>query len=440
MVLKLMKIITQISFLLKPAISLLVIVLLVSSTTELFSQEQKKEKQQEQDTTKSTLSSDGPAEDFELDTIVKQEASPLDISKNRGLFITASDGKMQLRILGSVRFSTMYDMIDMPIKNTFNTYYIPTGSDNKKIPNYFNSLNQTRLGFEVTRKLENTKVFVRLETDFNGPNGKYRIRHAYGQIGNLLVGQTWSLFSNVSSLPPTVDGNGPTGSVTLRTPQIRYRGKKFKGITWSVALEYSQPDLNPQEADTLNLETVQMIPDFTGRIQREGLLGDVQLSLIATTITTKDINSKISNSFGLGTSLSGTINITKKHKILYQATWGRSIAHFITTFTGTGQDAAFNPITNKFESLTSYSGFVSYGFNWKKDISTNLSIGSANQVNKSFQSNDAFKNSMSFSVDTFWRVIEGARVGLEYVYGQRWDKDGTTGAASRVWALFYYDF
>ncbi len=435
-----MKSLIQMSYFLKPGIIVLVIVLLISSTTEVFSQEQKQEEQQEQDTTQVVAASIGEGEDFELDTIIQHEASPLDISKDRGLFIKASDGKMQLRILGSVRFSAMYDMVEMPVKNTFNTYYSPTGGDNIKIPNYYNSLNQTRLGFEVTRKLENTNVFVRLETDFNGPNGEYRIRHAYGQIGNLLVGQTWSLFSNVSSLPPTVDGNGPTGSVTLRTPQIRYRGKSFKGMDWSVAMEYSQPDLNPQETDTLHLQTVQMIPDFTGRIQRQGLLGDVQLSLIATTITTKDIHSKISNSFGLGTSLSGTIRVTKKHKLLYQATWGRSISHFITTFSGTGQDAAFNPITNKFESLTSYSGFVSYGFNWDKDISTNFSFGSANQVNKAFQPDDSFKNSISFSVDTFWRVIEGARIGLEYVYGQRWDKDGTTGVASRVWALFYYDF
>ncbi len=439
-----MKSLAQMSYFFKPAIILLVIVLLISSTTELFSQEneqkQKQKIEQEQDTTQAVAASIGDGEDFELDTIIQHEASPLDISKDRGLFIKASDGKMQLRILGSVRFSTLYDMVEMPVKNTFNTYYIPTGGDNIKIPNYYNSLSQTRLGFEVTRKLENTTVFVRLETDFNGQNGEYRIRHAYGQIGNLLVGQTWSLFSNVSSLPPTVDGNGPTGSVTLRTPQIRYRGKKFKGMDWSVAMEYSQPDLNPQESDTLQLQTVQMIPDFTGRIQRQGLLGDVQLSLIATTITTKDIHSKISNSFGLGSSLSGTINVTKKHKVLYQATWGRSISHFITTFSGTGQDAVFNPATNKFESLTSYSGFVSYGFNWNKDISTNFSVGSANQVNKSFQPDDAFKNSVSFSVDSFWRVIEGARIGLEYVYGQRWDKDGTTGIASRFWALFYYDF
>ncbi len=386
------------------------------------------------------VSSIGTGEGFEMDTIVEQEVSPLDIAKDRGLLIKASDGKMQLRILGSVRFSAMYDMVEMLTKNTFNTFYIPTGDRNQKIPNYFNSVRHTRFGFEVTRKLKNTNVFVRLESDFNGPSGGLRIRHAYGQMDNFLVGQTWSLFSNVSSLPPSVDGNGPTGSVVLRTPQIRYRGKSFKGFDWSVALEYSVPDLYMQELDTLSLNTVQMIPDFTGRIEREGILGHVQLSMIATTITTTDVNSKISNLFGFGSSISGTIDFTKMHKLLYQVTWGRSIAHYITTFNGTGQDAAFNPLTNKFESLYSYSGFFSYGFSWKKEISTHISFGSANQVNKAFQVDGDFRNSISLSVDTFWRVIEGARIGLEYVYGQRWDKDGTTGAASRVWALFYYDF
>ncbi len=400
---------------------------------------------QEQDTVLTTdtavvVSSIGSGEGFEIDTIVEQEVSPLDIAKDRGLYIKASDGEMQLRILGSVRFSVMYDMVEMRTKNTFNTFYIPTGDKNLKIPNYYNSVRHTRIGFEVTRKLKNSNAFIRLETDFNGPSGGLRIRHAYGQMDNFLVGQTWSLFSNVSSLPPSVDGNGPTGSVVLRTPQIRYRGKSNNWFDWSVALEYSVPDLYLQELDTLSLKTVQMIPDFTGRIEREGIFGHVQLSLIATTITTTDINSEISNLFGFGSSLSGTIDFTEVHKILYQVTWGKSIAHYITTFNGTGQDAVFNPVTKNFESLYSYSGFISYGFNWRKDVSTHMSIGSANQVNKAFQADSDFRNSISLSVDTFWRVIEGARIGLEYVYGQRWDKDGTTGAASRVWALFYYDF
>ena len=37
------------------------------------------------------------------------ETAPLDIAQNRGLFIVTPDGKMQLRILGSVRYLVVFD-------------------------------------------------------------------------------------------------------------------------------------------------------------------------------------------------------------------------------------------------------------------------------------------------------------------------------------------
>lgn len=395
---------------------------------------------QEADTAKSMVSTSGPGKQFSTDTLVKQEASPLDIGKDRGLYIITSDGKMQLRILGSVRYSVLYDMVELAGKKTFNTYYIPTGVENVKVPNYYNDLSNSRLGFEVTRKLETQDVFIRLETDFNGPNGQFRIRHAYGQIGKVLVGQTWSLFSNVSSLPSMVDGNGPTGSVTLRTPQIRYSGLGPKGTHWDVALEYSTPDVSVEDFDTLGISTVQVIPDLTGRFVWEGILGLVQLSSVITTISKKDDNNKVSNSFGIGASLSGTVDLHKKHQLLYQYTYGRSISHFITTFDGTGMDAIINPETEGFESLNSFGGFLSYGFDITKNITTHVSFGYAQLFNKDFQADDAYRNSLSTSVDTFWNITDGAKLGLEYVFGQRWDISEHTGHASRVWALFYYDF
>lgn len=392
------------------------------------------------DTTKATISSAGPQQEFELDTIVQMEESPLDIASDRGLYITTDDGKMQLRILGSIRYSSLYDMVEMPIRHTFNTYYIPTGDDNRKIPNYYNSLSQTRIGFEVTRKLETTNVFIRLETDFNGINGQYRIRHAYGQIGNFLVGQTWSLFSNVSAMPVTVDGKSATGSVKLRHPQLRYRGKGKNGFSWSAALEYSLPDLNPQESDTLNIKTVQIIPDLTARIKRKGIFGDVQLSGLVTTISLKDETSRISNIFGFGASLSGIFDVFPKHKVLYQFTGGRAISHYISTFSGTGTDATFDPGSNEFKPVNSYGGLVSYGFDIADNITACATFGAAWQTNYSFQPDNSYRNSLSLSFDAFWEIINGARVGLEYAYGQRWDKDATMGRASRIWALFYYDF
>ena len=50
-----------------------------------------------------------------------------------------------------------------------------------------------------------------------------RLRHAFLQSGNLLVGQTWSTFMNVGALPETVDFLGVSdGTVFNRQAQVRY--------------------------------------------------------------------------------------------------------------------------------------------------------------------------------------------------------------------------
>lgn len=380
------------------------------------------------------------AAEFKPDTLDIGESSPLDISNDRGLFLLAPDGKMQLRILGSIRFSALYDMVEMPVKKNFNTYYIPTGDQNIKLPNYYNTLNESRLGFEVKRLVGKNIIFGRIEMDFNGDAGQFRIRHAYGQIGQLLFGQTWSLFSNVSSMPATVDGNGPTGSVILRNPQIRYQMDLSKHLEAAVALEYSIPDLNSQDYDSLSLETIQLVPDLTARIKRYGDFGDAQFSLVVNTISLKDQNNNISNLFGFGGAFSGVFKLKNGQNIKYQLNGGKSISHYITTFDGTGSDAAYNPATKEFESLWTVGGFVSYGWDFSEKITASVALGSANITNKSYQPDRAFSHSASLSLDAFFEIIKGARVGFEYAYGQRWNKNGEKGYGSRFWTLFYYDF
>ena len=121
------------------------------------------------DTIPAQMTSNRSAKQFERDTLETQKVSPLDITDDRGIYILTKDGNMQLRILGSVRFAINDDFVILPVQNTFNTYYIPTGDDNIKINNFNSSLGQTRLGFEVSRKLKNNNVFIRLETRYNYP-------------------------------------------------------------------------------------------------------------------------------------------------------------------------------------------------------------------------------------------------------------------------------
>ncbi len=368
----------------------------------------------------------------------KREDSPLDITSDRGLYIISDEGKLQMRILGSIRFSAYYDNKNLLNKNTFSTYDIPTGNQAYKVPNYFNSLNFSRIGFEITRKTAGGDFFIRLETDFAGPENNYRIRHAYGQYRNFLIGQSWSLLSNVTSLPATVDPNGPVGTITSRTPQIRFSSSISGRLLYAVAVEYSLPDYI--SSDTINITFVQTIPNLTARINGDGKLGSLQLSGIIAPITGIDPNGNRDTSFGFGTSLSGTLKLHRSDQLLFQATYGKAINHFMNPFQRKGQDMAYNPETLTFNGLHTAGGFLSYGHIWPKDISSYLSFGIASIINRSYQTEDSFNYSYSFSGNAFWKIVEGMRVGLEYLYGRRYNIDDSSGKASRIWALFYYDF
>lgn len=376
---------------------------------------------------------------MEQDTAVqKREDSRLDITQDRGLYILADENKLQMRILGSVRFSAFYENRNLDTKNTFNTFVIPTGTKSIKIPSYYNSLSFSRLGFEVTRKTSKENFFIRLETDFAGPNSTFRIRHAYGQYGRWLIGQTWSLLTNPSSLPATVDPGGPVGAISSRTPQIRYSRQISKNLGFSAAFEYSLPDYT--SPDSLQITFVQTIPNLTVRINREGKYGSFQLGGIFAPIAGYDPGGNKNDTFGYGASLSGTLELKHSDEILFQGTFGRAISHFLNPFQGQGQDMAYDPQTAEFKGLTSTGGFISYGHHWPRNISSYFSFGMASIINNNLQGGDDFDYSYSFSGNAFWKIVEGLRIGVEYMYGQRFNIDHSNGNANRTWILFYYDF
>ena len=367
-----------------------------------------------------------------------RENAPLDIGDDRGLYIVADSRKVQMRILGSVRFSAFYDFQNLDTKNGFNTFEIPTGDDNYNLPNYYNSLNFSRLGFEVTRRTKEYDIFIRLEMDFLGTNNAFRIRHAYGKYGRFLVGQTWSLFVNVNALPATVDPNGPVSAIWVRTPQLRVTHRFSDKYTAAMALEYSLPDFLPP--DSVNILFVQTIPNITGRINTNGSFGGVQLAGILAPITGVQGAASKNTSFGYGVSISGYFNLKNKDQLLYQGTIGNAISHFLNPYSGNGQDMAYDPNKNEFKGVGVFGGYVSYKHRWIKDVDSYFSFGISPLMNKDYEATSDYDFSYNFSMNGFWSISEGLRVGLEYMYGQRFNIDGSRGGASRIWALFFYDF
>lgn len=390
-----------------------------------------------QDTTKVQVNYNKPGNTFSTDSGYVQTQA-LDIGSDRGLFILSPDKMMQMRILGSVRAAFNYIDQSLLNKNSVNPYEIPTNISILS-PNYFASLSQTRIGFEITRRTKKRgDIFIRIEGDFASQTNNFRIRHAYGQFQHLIVGQTWSLFSNVSFQPATVSFDGVAGSVMLRTPQIRLFGKINGKLKWAAAIEYSIPDFIIP--DSIQVSLLQVIPDFTAKIDLNTDIFNGSVAGIITTISGRDTSDKISYGFGVGGSLSGQFVIKEKNKIFFSITAGQSISHFIAVFDGKRLDAAYDPVSKTFVPLASTSGFLGYSRDIIPGLLANVSFGFASIKNKSFQANDEFDYGYNAMINVFWEPVEGARLGIEYANGQRFDKSGDKGMVNKLSMLLYYDF
>ena len=361
----------------------------------------------------------------------------LDIGSDRGIFILSADKMLQLRILGSVRANFNYTDQDLDDHQTFNPYEIPTTAIGTT-PNFYAGVEQTRLGFEVTRRTRKQgDVFIRIEGDFKNNSVAFRIRHAYGQFRNLLVGQTWSLFANVSFQPAFVSMDGPVGGSGVRTPQIRYSRVINKKMVWHAGIEYAFEDRDiPDSLGT----ALQVIPDFTGRFTYRVEKVSFRVAVLFRTISGKTENSNISYQFGYGASFAGRVISGKNSEIFLGANAGKSITAYIDTWAGRGEDLTYDPENGKFSGLVSYSGYLAYNYDLPMNLSITLGLGASYIDNLDFQVEEAFNYSYNGLVNVFWVPVSGARLGIEYANGQRVDKGNQRGVANRISILLYYDF
>jgi hypothetical protein len=374
----------------------------------------------------------------EFDTLLQyQDVIPLDISIDRGLFILSPDRMMQMRILGSVRTLMNYGDQAMPDRLTFSPYEIPM-FDRPNTPNFIADLTLTRLGFEVTRRTKKMgDLFIRIETDFAGKDG-FRIRHAYGQLGGILIGQTWTLFSNANFVPATVSRDGAAGSSVFFTPQIRYSRQINDKMIWQASVEYSKTEID--SPDSITVETVQVIPDLIGRLNYTVERLSFRFSGLITTISGTDTSNVVSYSFGGGASFAGIYKLSTIDKLHFSITSTYAASRFIDVFSGKSEDITYDPGNQRFVGLVATAGFIAWSRSWPKNISTTLSAGFAAITNRAFQPEDQYSHGYNALLNIFWQPVDGARLGIEYANGERWNINRDRGRATRFSLLMYYDF
>ena len=143
------------------------------------------------------------------------------------LAIGGSAQALDVKVGGYVKTDITYDL-DQDLGPSLNASAVATGSGVDSEESFRMHSLQSRLNFSATEG--DLKIFV--EGDFfTGDSSElvsnsrhFRLRHAYGKYGNLLIGQTWSTFMDANWVlyPSTVDFGGPAGATFIRQSQVRW--------------------------------------------------------------------------------------------------------------------------------------------------------------------------------------------------------------------------
>jgi DcaP outer membrane protein len=389
-----------------------------------------------QDSLITTIKSDT----VQVDTTYLVDMHPQDISDKAG-FIIENLGKWgSLRIYGSMRLNGAFDLNGLLNTNGFSTYDIPVGEDAINQGRFFMAPYQTRLGIEVKRSGLLNNFRIKIETDFLGANNGLRLRHAFIETGNFIIGQTWSTFTDVNSVPQTVDIDGPNSSVQLRTVRIRYADRLLQSkLRYIVSLEAPSPDVVLPDSLSDRVPA-QFLPDIAGQVVRNFDFGYISFSTILRGITVKDSSGSSEQILGYGFLLAGVYTLDPDNKFLFQGVMGAAISRFITALNGKGIDLVYNPNTELFEATKSFGLMLSYTHNWRADISSAFTVGMVGINNKDYEPADAFSQSYYYSGNVFWNALLGVRLGLEIAQGRRINNDGNWGRATRIGFIFYADF
>lgn len=352
----------------------------------------------------------------------------------------------EFNLYGNVRFDASYQVEgtsrDLPY-NHINAVALKGNSENSD--RLRSTLAATRLGLDFKTQVAEQEVKGKIEVDFLGGSNfdNLRIRHAYVNYGNWLLGQTWSNFAVPDYMPESIDALALVGGAVKRTPQVRHTTKFSPQTNLVVAAE------DPKDG-TVN----QRLPALTARLNHQ-FADNFNISARAMGHE-KRVNSDEEMAWGVGLGAKYDVVPGTTLKADYYHVKGDSS---FVSFTNSG--VAVTNLNNgaitansriaaqsEFDSITvgltqqfseKLRGTVGYGYMTFDENQNYIDALTATDKTK------ANKDLWQAWANVFYSPTKPLSFGLEYVYGEREafaaaPNGSNTGEDNRINAVAIYNF
>lgn len=323
--------------------------------------------------------------------------------------------------------------------------------------NIYFSVRQTRFGVKgyTQTPLGELKTHFEFEmfgTGVDAGQTTFRLRHAYGELGKIGVGQYWSPFMDIDVFPNTLEYWGPAGMVLFRNVQIRYM--PIQGDTrLTIALERPGASADQGEyGDRIELQNVKprfKLPDLSAEFRVGKKWGYVELAGILRKIEWVDQGNNPNidlsgDALGWGLNLSTNIRLGSSTTFRGQLVYGEGIQNYMNDAPAdvgirTNPGNPSKPIVGVALPVTGIVAFVDH--NWSNKFSTSIGYSSVDIDNAEASEPSAFKHGDYAIVNLLYTPVDRLLMGAELQYGKRQNfTDGFSSDIVKLQFSFKYSF
>jgi hypothetical protein len=304
------------------------------------------------------------------------------------------------------------------------------------------SVRPTRLSLDFrvpTTKFGEVRFY--LEGDLFGTNATTpRLRHAYAQVRNVLLGQTFSNFMDPDGFPDTLDFQGPNGMVSIRNPQLRYGFALSPNTTLYISIEKPSSDVifkTPQFSAQPNAPS----PDGTVRLREEFNRGHFQIAGLFRSIAAFLPDGKTDSVFGWGLNASAGVKTFGKDNLIFAVAAGHGISRYLQDTSGLGIDAEpASGATPHLQATPAVGVEAAYQHYWRKTLRSSAIYSYAAVNNTILSALTTYNHGTYTAVNLIWNPFGSLNVGAEYLYGWAMEQSGLKSNAPRIQFSAKYSF
>ena len=299
---------------------------------------------------------------------------------------------------------------------------------------FYSGVRQSRLGIKTSTPtalgdLKTTFEFELFGVGADAGQTTFRLRHAWGELGQFGAGQTWSTFMDPDVFPNSIEYWGPSGMVFYRNVQARWTPWQDGDSRFAVSLERPGASGDGGDFDELlaeeNIKGDFEVPDLVAQYRWADDWGHVQLAGILREIKWKDTNKDAidlsGKETGWGFNLSSNYRLGQ-HVIRGSVVYGEGIQNYMNDANAdigvvAEPGNASRPIRGEAIPMLGLVGFID--LNWSEEWTSTIGYSMQDNDLPDGSADTSFERGQYALANLLWHPVPQVVMGPEIQWIKR---------------------